>query len=119
MENNYVEKFKTENYSIGSFDFYQDLSKELIKNNSNLTSEEVEDILKSMPTSYRASIVDKNGNYIGFIGLYDIDAKNNVTSIRFEVNNDLDEKSKNEILDEFKKWLQESLNLDKINEEIF
>ena len=119
MENNYVEKLNTENYSIGSFDIYQELSKKLIKTNSNLNDEEVDNILKSMPTTYRASIVDKKGNYIGFIGLYNIDAKNNITSIRFEVNSDLDDNSKNEILDEFKKWLQESLNLDKINEEIF
>jgi len=119
MENNYVEKLKTENYSIGSFDFYQELSKNLIKNNSNLTDEEVDDILKNMPTTYRASITDNEGNYVGFIGLYNINAKDNITSIRFEVNNDLTDTDKDEILDEFKKWLQESLNLSVINEELF
>ena len=40
MDSSYVQKLKTNNYSIGSFDYYQKLSKELIKKNSNLTFEE-------------------------------------------------------------------------------
>ena len=119
MENKYVEKLKTGDYSIGSFDFYQELSKDLVKTNSNLTDEEADSILKSMPTTYRASIIDKFGNYIGFIGLYNIDAKNNTTSIRFEVNNDLSDEDKNRILDEFKRWLHDSLDLTEIEEEVF
>lgn len=42
-----------------------------------------------MPTSYRASIMNKNNEYIGYIGIYDIDYKNSVASIRFEVNKKL------------------------------
>ena len=119
MNNNFIEKFKAGNYSIGSFDAYQDLSKGLIQKNSDLTEEEVDEIMKSMPTTYRASIVDHNGNYIGFIGLYNVDAKNNRTSIRFETNVDLLTTDKNTILEEYKKWLSESLNLNEIEEEIY
>lgn len=116
MNENFIVKLKTNNYLIGSFDAYIELSKELIKNNSNISNEEVETILKSMPTTYRAAITNKNGDYIGYIGLYNVDAKNNTSSIRFEVNNDLSKDDKNEILNEFKKYLSYSLNITEIEE---
>ena len=72
-----------------------------------------------MPTAYRAAITDKNGNYIGYIGLYNVDAKNNTSSIRFEVNSELSEKDKNEILNEFRKYLSDSLNITEIDELIY
>ena len=121
MNENFVAKLQTNKYLIGSFDAYIDLSKNLIKNNSNISDEEVDTILKGMPTTYRASIVNKNGDYIGYIGLYNVDAQNNISSIRFEVNKDLKKEDKNEILNEFKKFLNESLNIsniDKVKEEI-
>ena len=116
MNENFIAKFQTNNYLIGSFDAYIELSKELIKSNSGISDEEVETILKSMPTTYRAAITNKNGDYIGYIGLYNVDAKNNTSSIRFEVNNDLSKDDKNEILNEFKKYLSDSLNITEIEE---
>ena len=115
----FIPKLKTNNYLIGSFDTYIEESKKLIKNNSNLTTEEVDDILKSMPTMYRAAIIDKEGNYIGYIGQYNIDAQNSTSSIRFEVNKSLTSEEKEEILTEFKKYLYESLNIREIQELIY
>lgn len=61
---------------IGSFDSYIETTKHLIKENRNITDEEIELFLKEMPTNYRAAIENKNGEYIRYIVLYDIDAKN-------------------------------------------
>lgn len=119
MNDSFIAKLKTDKYYIGSFDSYIELSKELIKNNSNFFGEQVDTILNSMPTAYRAAITDKNGNYIGYIGLYNVDAKNNTSSIRFEVNSELSEKDKNEILNEFRKYLSDSLNITEIDELIY
>ena len=119
MGKSFITKLKTDNYLIGSFDSYISESKSLIKNNSDISLEEVEDVLKSMPTSYRAAITLKNGEYIGYIGLYNIDPQNNTSSIRFEVNRNLEEKDKEEILDEFKKYLLESLNISEIKEIVY
>lgn len=119
MNENFITKLETNKYFIGSFDAYIETTKQLIKNNSNLTDEEVETILKGMPTTYRAAITSKDGEYLGYIGLYNVDAKNNTSSIRFEVNNDLDENDKAEILNEFNKYLQDSLNITEIQEMIY
>lgn len=119
MNENFIVKLQTEQYMIGSFDAYLDISKTLIKENSNLSDEEVDEILKSMPTSYRAAITDKDGRYVGYIGLYNVDAKNNISSMRFEVKNNLKPEDKNEILNEYGKYLTESLNITDIEEFIY
>lgn len=120
MNENFISKLETNKYMIGSFDVYQDLSRDVIKNNSRISEEEVDAILKSMPTTYRASIINKETNqYIGYIGLYNVDAKNNTASMRFEVMEDIIESDKNEIMDEFKKFMNESLNIQKIDEFLF
>ena len=119
MNENFIAKLQTDKYLIGSFDAYIELSKELIKNNSNISDEEVDKILKSMPTTYRAAITNKIGDYIGYIGLYNVDAKNNTSSIRFEVNKNLEKEDKNEVLNEFKKYLFDSLNITEIEELIY
>ena len=120
MNKNFISKLETKNYLIGSFDAYQDKSKELIKRNSNLSDEEVETIFKSLLTTYRAAIVNKENNqYIGYIGLYNIDAKNNTSSLRFEDVDTIYENVKNEIIEEYKKYLNESLNIQNIEEFIF
>ena len=111
MNNSFITKLETNNYLIGSFDTYIEKTKQLIMNNSNITKEEAETILKEMPTTYRASIVSKDGDYLGYIGLYNVDAKNNLSSLRFEVNKDIEEKEKEEILNEFTKYLSDSLSI--------
>ena len=119
MKDGYIEKFSTTNYSIGSFDVYQDDSKELLISNNGYMSEKADDILKRMPTSYRASILDKEGNYVGFIGLSDVVASEGCASIRLECGIELEEDDKREILDIFKTWANDSLNINMINEEVY
>lgn len=119
MNENFITKLETNKYLIGSFDVYIETTKQLIKDNSSITDEEVETILKGMPTTYRAAITSKDGEYLGYIGLYNVDAKNNASSIRFEVNKDLDENDKTEILSEFSKYLSDSLNITEIQEMIY
>ena len=119
MKNNFISKLETKNYLIGSFDAYQEVSKKIIQKNSNLPLEETERILKSMPTASRATIVSKGDKYIGYIGLFNVDVKNNVSSIRFETNVNLSKNDKDEILQEFKKYIKESLNIKNISELIY
>lgn len=106
--NNFVAKLETEKYLIGSFDVFMDKSLELTKNNLNKTDEEANEFLKTIPTATRAAITTKDGEYVGFIGITNVDAKNDAASIVFEVNREVD---KEEILNEFKKYLSESLNI--------
>lgn len=106
--NNFVAKLETEKYLIGSFDAFMDKSLELTKNNLNKTDEEANEFLKTIPTATRAAITTKDGEYVGFIGITNVDAKNDAASIVFEVNREVD---KEEILNEFKKYLSESLNI--------
>lgn len=119
MNENFIEKLQTEHFLIGSFDAFLDTTKELIKDNSNLINDEVEAILKSMPTTYRAAITNKQGKYVGYIGLYNVDFKNSVSSLRLEVKEDLTEDEKNEILTEFKKYLYDSINITGIDELLY
>lgn len=119
MNQKFIAKLETEKYLIGSFDAYLDMTKTLIQNNSHFSSEEVDDILNSMPTSYRATITTKDGKYIGYIGLFNIDEKNSTCSIRLEVNTDLYKTDKDEILEEFEKYLYESLNIKNIEEVVY
>lgn len=119
MDKNFIAKLETENYLIGSFDVYLEMSKKLIQSNANITLEEAEVIIKSMPTTYRAAIMNKENEYIGYIGLYNVDAQNNVGSIRFEVNNSLSDNDQIEIVEKFKTYLFESLNITEIEKSIF
>ena len=111
MLNNFIEKLKTNNFSIGSYDSFINETNEIIKKNSSLTDKEVEEILDKIHINNKASVVDKDGNYIGFIGLYNIDSKVQTFSLRLELKEDLSRDNKDEIIDEFKKWAKESLNL--------
>ena len=112
---NFISKLETDKYIIGSFDVYLEKVKELIKNNyPKITDEEVEEILKKMPTTYRAAITDKNDNFVGFIGLYDVDAQNETASIRFQANDQLLTGDRKRILEEFKKYISDSINIHNI-----
>ena len=107
---NFITKFKTQNFKIGSFDVNIEKSKELIRKNNNLEEKQAKNILSSMPTTHRASIIDNNDNYIGYIGIYDIDGKNDSCKIRFETNRNLNYEERKEILETYKEYL-ENLNL--------
>ena len=118
MEKNFIPKLETEKYLIGSFDAYLDATKQLIKNNQNMIDDS-NMIILLMPTNYRAAIVDKNGEYVGYIGLYNVDAKNGIGSIRFETNRELNETDKEAILNEFTKYANDSLNITSIQETVY
>ena len=58
--NEFIKKLETKNYEIGSFDVYLEKSKELIEQNNDKIKKNIDDdLLKVMPTTYRASIIDK------------------------------------------------------------
>ena len=117
--NDFIKKLETDKYIIGSFDVYEEQTRKLIEENSKATKEDVESILKSMPTSYRGAITDKPGNYLGYIGLYNVNTKDGVASLRFEVNKELSDADQNEILNEFKNYMTDSLNITEVEETIY
>lgn len=119
MRENFICKFETLNFKIGSFDVYIDMSKELIKKNGGYSDEEVEELLKEFPTSYRASIIDKDNNYVGYITTYNNDSISSTYSIRMETNKNLSLEERNEISDEYKKWCTESLNFQNLEDEVY
>ncbi len=119
MREDFICKFKTENFKIGSFDVYLDMSKELIKKNGGYSDEEAEEFLKEFPTSYRASILDKDDNYVGYITVYNNDAISSTYSLRMETNKNLSLEERNEISDEYKKWCTESLNFQNLEDEVY
>lgn len=119
MRDNFICKLETLNFKIGSFDVYLDMSKELIKKNGGYSDEEVEELLKEFPTSYRASIIDKDGNYVGYITIYNGDVISSTYSLRMETNRNLSLEERNEISDEYKKWCTESLNFQNLEDEVY
>lgn len=121
MDKDFITKLQTDNFFIGSFAPYIEKTKSLIKNNSskNISNEKVDELVAMMPLDFRGAILDKSGKYIGYIGLYNDDFKNNSASIRFETNTVLTPIEKNEILTEYKKFLHESLNVTKIKELVY
>ena len=121
MSKNFISKFETKNgYKLGSFDAYYDESKNLIMNNNGINHLEVENMLKKgMPAAYRAAIENKKGEYIGFIGLYDVDAKNKTASVRFETNCDLSNEDIREIYGMFEDYMCNSLNIKSIPKFLF
>lgn len=120
MEKFFIPKFKTNKFFIGSFDVYYDSTLELIKSNSKISTKKAVDVINSLNEYYRASITDCNKNYIGFIGLYNIDMQEHMASIRLEINYPLiNEDDKNEILSEYRSWMWDSLRLTVEEEIIF
>lgn len=114
MNKNFLAKLTTNKYLIGSFDIYQDISKKLMIFNSKISEEEADKQLKNMPEAYRASILDKSDIYVGYIGVYNLDESLSSASIRLEVKNESIDK--NEILNEYENYLEESLNIHNIIE---
>lgn len=113
---NFITKFETENFLIGSFDSYIEESTKLLKAKENLTDEESVESIKKMPTTYRASILDKEGNFLGFIGLLSSVENERKVNLNFLVNKTLPECQIKELQKPFLKWAKESLNYQKIIE---
>lgn len=118
MNENFITKLETNNYLIGSFDAYIDDCKVLMKENSNYSDKDIKEIIDKMPINYRASILDKDNNFIGYIGLYNLDLTNSTASIRLEVNR-INNEDKEEILEEYNNFVEKSLNINQIQEIIY
>lgn len=114
--NKFVKKLETENYEIGSFDVFVDCASELIAEKDSMAGEEVDEYLKQMPTTYRASIVNKKGEYVGFIGVKNVDAKNEKADIVLLVKDCVDSLDKQEILEVYKNYLYDCINIKKYDQ---
>ena len=114
MNNEFIAKFRTKNYVIGSFDAYLDMSKDLTKKNLAISDRKVNEIINNMPTQYRAAIQDRNDNYIGYIGIYNISVKEGIASLMFVTNKRLTKKDRNSIISIYKKWLRQNISINEI-----
>lgn len=120
MDTNFIPKFETENFFIGSFDshFYENIElmeKDYINKNYKIKKDSKK-AMENMPKSYRATITDKKGNYIGYIGLYDVNYQEQKASLKFETKISLTMEDIDEILNTFNDWLVKSLNITNIEE---
>lgn len=111
---NFISKFETKKYKIGSFDAYIDESNKLLQQKFNLEDDKVGDEIKKMPTVYRATILDENDEYLGFIGLLSSEDTKRSTNIRMITNKDLTNDEILEIQKPFLTWVQDSLNFQKV-----
>lgn len=120
FENNFIAKFQVEcwekTYYIGSFDSYQDSSKELIMKAKDVDSIKTDEILKGMPTTYRASIVNESGKYLGFIAVNNVNAQKQTAGLLFYLNGSLDYSDIQIIYNVYNNWLKECINIKYIME---
>lgn len=109
INNNFIKKLESKNFEIGSFDAYIDDIKTTIKNNHSNNDTSV--IINKLLSSIRGSIINKDNNYIGFIGIYETDYIHDKTNIYFESNTDLTDKEIDEIYDTYYDYLKEYINI--------
>ena len=108
----FITKLETKNYKIGSFDVFLDKSKALLE---TYCPDSTDELLKKLPTTLRASIVDKKSNdYVGFISTIDMNNQNGYTSILLETNQELKNEELEEILEEYKNFLFNDLGISQI-----
>lgn len=117
MKNNFISKFETKNFLIGSFRPYEEEALKLLEENSYMNEEDATKNLEEIK-NYKASILDKNGNYFGFIGLYNVNNQDKSYSIRIETKEELDKEKLKEIKESYIDWISSSINLKNINDEI-
>ncbi len=116
MKKSFITKLETNNYLIGSFDSYIEESKELLSKNKSISLEEVNELLKKMPTTTRAAIVNKKtGEYVGFIGISSADGKSESAELFVETNKTIENEDLKDIYIVFGEYLESSLNIHKIN----
>ena len=116
MKKSFITKLETNNYLIGSFDSYIEESKELLSKNKSISLEEVNELLKKMPTTTRAAIVNKKtGEYVGFIGISSADGKSESAELFVETNKTIKNDDLKDIYKVFGEYLESSLNIHKIN----
>ena len=116
MKKSFITKFETNNYLLGSFDSYIEESKELLSKNKSISLEEVNELLKKIPTTTRSAIVDKEtGEYVGFIGISSADGKSESADLFVETNKTIKNADLKDIYKVFGEYLESSLNIHKIN----
>ena len=118
MKNQYIEKFKMENFSIGSFDAYFDDVVEMISKKSNCSREEALEFLKKIPSTLRAAIVDDTKKeLVGYIGLMNIDNVNSKAELVCEIISNVSNEKQEKIKRIFYNWVNQCLNIKNITNE--
>ncbi len=112
--NEFIPKIKLNSYSLGSFDTFIENSKDLIKEhlniNNSISREDIVYFLKLLPSAYRASIVSNADNeYVGYISVYNMDLKNNMSSIILQTKIKLSRVEISDIVSSYKKFLYNDL----------
>ncbi len=112
--NEFIPKIKLNNYSLGSFDTFIENSRDLIKEHLNIkefiSKDDVTEFLAILPSAYRASIVKNMDNeYIGYISVYNMDLKNNMSSIILQTKIKLSKDEINDIVSSYKEFLYNDL----------
>lgn len=116
MKNNYIPKFETEKYYIGSFDSYIEESAKLLSDNKSISIDEAKELLKKMPTTTRGAIVNKEtGEYVGFIGISTANGVSESAELYVEHNGSINNNDLKDIYMVFGAYLDSSLNIHKIN----
>ena len=109
----FIPKLYTDNFMIGSFDVYLEKAKELIERNKYTLNE----LLDKMPTSLRASIVNKEDkSYLGFISVVGMNNENGYTSLVLVLENGLEEEKTDEIVNSYKDFLSNDLGITDIKD---
>ncbi len=112
--NEFIPKIKLNNYSLGSFDTFIENSRDLIKEYLNIkefiSKDDITEFLNLLPSAYRASIVrNTNNEYIGYISIYNMDLKNNMSSIILQTKIKLASDEINHIVSSYKDFLYNDL----------
>ena len=109
----FIPKLYTDSFMIGSFDVYLDKAKELIDRNKYTLN----DLLDKMPTSLRASIVNKEDkSYLGFISVLNMNNEGSYTSLVLVLENGLEEEKTEEIVNAYKEFLSNDLGITDIKD---
>ena len=116
MKLNFLKKFTTEKYKLGSFDLFFDSAMEMIMNNNNISKRDSYRVLENINKDFRAAIVDDNNAFLGYIGLYDIDNLNGIVSIRLELKCNIPSCDRDKILNIYKLWVESTLNYKNIKQ---
>lgn len=116
MREDYIEKFRTDDYILGSFDVYKSDCIDLMKRNLKWTYGKAEEFLSRIPTAYRAAIVKIDGEFSGYIGLYDLNEEMQSASVRLEKEEWVTKEESMKIIDVYARWLVDSLNIKHIKE---
>lgn len=132
IRKDFIKKFETPKFLLGSFDVYSDTTRKLIRDNyrsefdpkvvrrtdANDHAGEVLGEIKNH--NFRYAIVSKRKQeYVGYIALFDIDRQYDKASIRFETNEELSDEEKEEILSVYRDYMSQSISIKNIEHVVY